>query len=165
MRRILSLLIVFLLVTLIAVPAFATSISNLVLCMREDDDTPVPGAVFDIYQVGIQDQNGELILNEEFENYPIDVNAVGQDTSPQAMALFAFAKYDKLEPLGTITTTSTGYTSLESLAPGLYLIGGYPLEHDGYIYHTEPQLLSLPQKDASTGEILTDPILKIKFSS
>ena len=164
MRRILSILFLILILAMFLVPVSAESSTNLVLRMWEKDD-PIPGATFEIYRVGAMSESGKLVLSDKFKSYPVDLNAHGEDTSPQAAVLYAYARKDGIAPIDTAVTNESGHAVTDSLTDGLYMIAGQPFEYEGYIYQTKPQLILLPQNDIETGEILKEPILAMKFSS
>lgn len=164
MRRILSILFLIVILAMFLVPVSAERSTNLVLRMWEKDD-PIPGATFEIYHVGAMSQSGKLVLSDKFKSYPVDLNAHGEDTSPQAAALYAYARKDGIAPIDTAITNESGHAVTDSLTDGLYMIAGQPFEYEGYIYQTKPQLILLPQNDIETGEILEEPILMVKFSS
>ena len=163
MRRILCLLLTVLLLAALAVPASAEDTTNLTLRLR-DGQTPVSGAVFEIYLVGTGDDDGNLVLTGSFADYPVDPNAGGEDGSSQAAALYGFARKDGLIPDAVASTDNTGMAHVNNLKAGLYLIAGQPLVQGAFRYHTEPQLILLPQKDPISGLVMRNPVLQIKFS-
>ena len=162
MRRILTLLLAVLTLAALAVPAAAADETDLVLRL-EDGNVPLSGAKFELYRVGEKKQDA-LVLTGKFAAYPVDLNTPGEDRSAQAEALYGFARKDGLTPDKVLRTDALGTAVAEDLAPGLYLLGGEPLEQGGSRYNTEPQLILLPQKDPATGAVLDSPVLNVKFS-
>lgn len=163
MRKIVSLILAVMLVAALVLTASAAGATDLRVSLV-DENTPVVGATFEIYLVGQREADGDLILTGSFADYPVDLNAVGEDSSEEASALYGFAKMDGLAPDVTVTTGETGIALAEDLADGIYLIAGLPCEFNGVIYNTEPQLLVLPWMDAITGELDEEPVLQVKFS-
>lgn len=163
MRRILILLLSVLLVAALAAPAFAADTTNLVILLEEDGRT-LPGAEFEVFRVGEAAVDGTLKLTGTFARYPVELKNAGEDTSAQAAALYGFAKKDGLNPDAVAITNSHGTALVTALPSGLYLVAGRPLVSGGFLYHTEPQLILLPQADPVTGEILKNPVLRVKFS-
>lgn len=164
MRRIISIFLLAIVLVMMAFSVSAESSTNLILRMWEKDN-PIPGATFEIYRVGAMSADGKLVLSDEFKSYPVDLNDHGEDTSPQAAILYAYARKDGIKPIDTTVTNESGHAVTDSLKDGLYMIAGQPFEYDGYRYQTKPQLLLLPQNDLETGEVLKEPILMVKFSS
>ena len=161
MRRTLTLLLAVLLLAAVALPARAEQSTDLSIRLVYGRD-PLPGGIFDIYRVGEENARGELSLTGAFAGYPVDLNGAGEDTGAQAAALYAFAQRDALTPDIQVTTGQQGIAVVNDLQPGLYLVAGQDLVADGYRYRTEPQLILLPQKDPSTGAVVTDLTLRMK---
>ena len=163
MRKIIPILLAVTLLLTLNVTVSAENKTNLTLSLV-DQQTPVVGVTFEIYRVGEQDSQGASKLTGKFAHYPVEINGMGEDTSGEANALFAFAKRDHLTPEAVIQTGAEGTATVMDLTPGVYLIGGLPCRFHGVVYNTEPQLLILPQMDAVTGEVDPDPVLQVKFS-
>jgi hypothetical protein len=153
----------FLLIAALAIPVGAQAFTTLVLYML-DDGAGLPGVVFEIYRVGSQSESGELVLEGDFAEYPVILGEDPSDMSAQAAALYAFAKRDDCAPAAFLKTNVIGIAEAADLEAGLYLIGGRPQVHNGYLYHTEPQLIALPYRDPVTGLIMPKPELRVKYS-
>lgn len=162
MRRILTCLLAICLAAMLAVPVFAVHTTDLVIRF-EDGTVGLPGVSFEIYQVGGLADGEEYVLTGSFAGYPVDIRNASQEAGAAA-ALYAFAKKDQLTPLAVLETDSMGTAVAENLEAGLYLVGGLPKVVNGFLYHTEPQLIALPQADPVTGEMLNNPVLRIKYS-
>ena len=163
MRRILTYILVILLIAALVIPVGAQAFTTLVLYML-DDGAGLPGVVFEIYRVGSQSESGALVLEGDFAGYPVVLEDDPSGLGPQAAALYAFAKRDGRAPTAIVKTNTIGTVEAANLEAGLYLIGGRPQVHNGYLYHTEPQLIVLPYRDPITGLIMPRPELRMKYS-
>ena len=163
MRRILTYILAILLIAALVIPVGAQAFTTLVLYML-DDGTGLPGMVFEIYRVGSQSEAGALVLEGDFAGYPVVLEDDPSGLGPQAAALYAFAKRDGRAPTTIVKTTAVGMVEVANLESGLYLIGGRSQVHNGYLYHTEPQLIVLPYRDPITGLIMPRPELRMKYS-
>lgn len=163
MRRILPLFLAIAMLAALAVPAAAETLSHPALVFQ-DGDTSISGAVFEIWRVGEAKTDGTLVLTGKFAAYPVKPGSLGEDSSAEAAALYAYAKKDGITPDTTATTNANGVAAARNLASGLYLFAGQSVVSGGYRYHTEPQLLLLPQTDPTTGAVLEAPVLKVKFT-
>ena len=163
MRRILPLILSVMLLAMLVLPASAQGTEALSLRMK-DDNTALEGVRFELYRVGTQNTQGDLMFTGAFADYAVNPDGSGADTSAQANALFAFAKKDSVTPDVAVATQSNGVAYADGLQEGLYLVAGLPFQLNGFQYETEPCLILLPMKDQITGETQRNPVLDVKFS-
>lgn len=119
----------------------------------KDQEKPIEGALFQMYQVGDVSENGEFTLTGAFAAYPVvieDLDSAGWKTL--AETLYGYAKRDQLLPVDEAETDAYGALKFpdqqEHLTAGLYLIVGKKHIQNGKIYTAEPFMAWLPDKNA-----------------
>lgn len=119
----------------------------------KDQEKPITGAVFQMYQVGDISENGEFTLTGEFAAYPVVIEDL-DSTGWKALAetLYGYAKRDQLISVDEAETDAYGALKFpeqqEHLTAGLYLIAGKRHIQNGKIYTAEPFMAWLPDKNA-----------------
>ena len=158
MRRFLSILlaVVFLVAAAVPVSAKNAGTSELVIHLK-DGSTPLKGAKIEIFKVGEERRNGQLVLVGEFASYPVTWDDSVADT------LYSYAKMNAIDPDITVEIGSEGKILVPDMEAGLYLITGLPFRFGGFQYQIESQLVLLPQKNPATGEMLGTTECHLKF--
>lgn len=117
-----------------------------------NNETPLVGAQFDLYQVASANEYQEFALVETFAEYPVSID--GLDSAgwwELASTLEGYVQRDDIVPLDSGTTDEQGLLSFpkqqETLKPGLYLVLGHSLVQGRRIYTPQPFMVVLPDLD------------------
>ena len=135
-----------------------------------DNNIPIVGAEFSIYQVADLDKRGNLVVTEQFEKY--NVNIVDSDEESWkslSLTLEGYILRDKLKPTDTKETNEHGLAHFPNkakrLTPGLYLTMSTRHTVDDIIYESFNFMLLMPTKDHSTDKWSYDISVTPKYSS
>ncbi len=143
-------LVFFLCFWLTPMSSAAAADGTLTLICKEQD-TVLPDMPWKLYRVGDYHANGELVLDDDFADYPVsgklDTTAAVQDA---ADTLANLAAVDAIPPLATGKTDANGTVSFAPLETGVYLITGKPVVVGEKRYIPAPALLHLTTEDGST---------------
>lgn len=118
----------------------------------EYDETPIPGARFDVYHVADLSEDLLLTLTAPFAATGLDLN--GMDARALQEAAEAMAKYvedEEVPVVDHVVTDQKGLADVHDLTAGAYLVIGYPTTMDDRIHYSSPQIVILPMQDGETG--------------
>lgn len=135
----------------------------------EHDKKPVSGVQFDLYRVADVTGDAGFTLAGDFKDYPVSVSDLTADEWKKlAETLSAYVSRDRLTPLDSGKTDADGNLSFPAqqtgLKAGLYLVAGHQQVQDGYIYTTEPFLVSLPDQDTAGNAWTYDVTVTPKYT-
>lgn len=105
--------------------ASAEDAGKVTLLCKTTDGIIMDGMHWDIYKIGIRDNNDNYVLQEEFENYPVSL--VDRSTSAMtdaAETLENYAEVDAIVPFASGDCDQYGELSFGNLEKGLYLLTG-----------------------------------------
>ena len=119
-KKILSISLIFVMVMLLlAGSAHAENLGIINFnAINSSNGSPVENLEVSIYQVSIQDEDGNFLFNIGFESCGIDINDLSEENLEN---LKNYAK-SNAEPLFTKTTNVNGKFVLENLELGVYLL-------------------------------------------
>lgn len=134
------------------------------------DGTPLTGAQFDIFLVGLVDTAGNVTVTERFARYPVVISTSGDaDWKTMATTLEGYVRRDGLTPTDSTSTNSYGMASFPSgenaLPQGLYLVLGQRHTQNGRHYDASPFLVLLPTLDSETDAWAYEVIANAKYES
>lgn len=117
-------------------------------------ETAIPNAEFSLYRVADIDEAANFTLGRNFSAYSGKLtgrNAAEWDAVAEALA--KLTQDQKIAAAATGKTDAGGQVKFsEGLKPGLYLAICRETEYEDNIYSARPALVSLPNKDADSGE-------------
>lgn len=121
-------------------------------------ETEIPGAVFDIYKIGVfvTDTYYELTgaFKDAFSIEELTDDYEGWDALAAEMS--AFADGNGVAPTASSETNEYGLAVFEDLSAGLYLVVGRDAEYNGIRYCSLPFIVSVPARDAATGSFINN---------
>lgn len=128
----------------------------------EQDGHPIREAVFKLYHVAEMSEELKYTLTEDFAKYQVELNGLDSEGwSSMASQLASYAAADKIEPVATLTTDSSGRTGTVSGLSGLYLLVGTRGKSDGKYYSPEPVFVTVPSmnwlKDRWEYDVVVSP--------
>lgn len=135
-----------------------------------DGETALAGAQFDLYRIASVDEYGELTLEKQCEQFPVNLNkATKEDWKTLASTLEGYVLRDNIMPSASGKTDERGQLMFDNkngkLTTGLYLVLGQRLEQGNSLYEATPFVVMLPgmeeQANAWTYEVTVSP----KFES
>ncbi len=134
----------------------------------DDNEKPLVGAQFSIYQVATVDEAGKLSVTEAFEQFPVDIKGRDDDAwKALASTLEGYVLRDGVTPTDSSATDEEGNltfpTSGKHLEQGLYLVLGQRLTQDGCYYDASPFMVMLPAQDAENNDWLYEVTVSPKF--
>lgn len=119
----------------------------------------IADAEFRLYKVATPNNSGSFDLTGDFAGYDVNLSS-----TTAAETLQYYVERDKMDPLATKKTDSTGKIVYGDLEPGVYLILGDRFERDNKIYTPQPVLLSVPGKNPDGNKPLWDVTVHAKYS-
>ena len=151
LQRAFAIALVFISLTFMAFPAFAgesagnaRQSASLSVYFGEDGNG-FADVKFDIYKVADITASGEYAPTDEFEAYPVELEAqTASQMRVLAQTLAAYVSRDGLQPMYSDLTGQDGYAVFQELSDGLYLVTGGQYSADGYVYTPEPVLVNIP---------------------
>lgn len=102
-------------------------------------------ATFRLYRIADLSGEEELSYIGAFSNLSLDAEAL----SNEALNLYTRVENQGILPEYTMITDSQGMASVDSVAPGAFLLVGDPVRFNGFTYHVDKQVIFLK------GETLT----------
>lgn len=105
----------------------------------------IPEATFRLYRIADLSGEEELSYIGAFSNLSLDAEAL----SNEALNLYTRVENQGILPEYTMITDSQGMASVDSVAPGAFLLVGDPVRFNGFTYHVDKQVIFLK------GETLT----------
>jgi hypothetical protein len=116
------------------------------------DGNPIANEEFELFEFGYFDDNGNLIVSDDFKNYYLDYENITSDNwQDYAEILSAYALRDNISPQCDGETNSNGILVFEEtdskLTDAVYLIVGETVTDGGVRYSCEPFILSLPNEE------------------
>ncbi|MGL5348229.1 MAG: Cna B-type domain-containing protein [Peptostreptococcaceae bacterium] len=111
---------------------------------------------FRLFKVANLSFDNKFIVDDKFENYPIDLSKINDNSQWNALAdtLESYIKVDKIKEDYKSITNNDGVVTFSNLNKGLYLVIGKHSSTDNTIIKTKPFLVSLPSKDPITNEYI-----------
>lgn len=113
-----------------------------------DEETPLPGVGFDLYQIADMDQEARFTLLSAFAGFDGDINALENAAQWQEAAVYMQQAAANLSPDMSATTGEDGLVKFDALQPGLYLVTGKPVEIIPWAYTFSPFIVSIPTRNA-----------------
>lgn len=118
----------------------------------EYDETPIPGARFDVYHVADLSEELVLTLTEPFAETGLDLNGMdARQLQEAAEDMAKFVENSEVPVVDHVVTNQKGLAMAHDLKAGAYLVVGYPTTMDDRIHYSSPQLVILPMQDGATG--------------
>ena len=156
MKKLLSLLLCFVIAFICITPAFADGRDCSLTIIYRDDKTPIDGAKVSIYRVGEADGD-RYVLCDDFRNDPVNLDISSDSASnATAFALYGCAVMNGRTPVGTGTTSEKGIVYFGNLEEGLYLITVNGVLFNGNYYGMSAYLVTLPGIDEETKDVVYD---------
>lgn len=123
-----------------------------------NDKKPISNTIFRLYRVGEISEDAKFTLSEEFVNYNIDLDAINEKSKWNEVAdtLATYIQVDKIKSHSEYLTKEDGIIRFDNLKIGVYLVVGDTGNVDGSTIKTKPFLVSLPNKNDSTGDWIYD---------
>ncbi len=111
---------------------------------------PMAGSNFKIYKIADVDEEGEYTVVDAFSSYNV-VFAPGDQAGWQAtaLALYGYARRDGIEPVTDGDTNGFGVLKVDNIGRGIYLVAGGDSEFGGYVYESEPFIVSIPRRSGN----------------
>ena len=166
----LSLLLVFMLLPVSALAAGRIDLDQDVglTITYQDHETPLSGAVFNIYLVATVNAYGELETTEQFKIFNVDIPGKADDTwRALASTLEGYVLRDNIVATDSGKTDRNGQiafpTGGKRLTAGLYLVLGERHTQDGYRYDATPFMVMLPSLDKENNVWSYDVAVSPKF--
>lgn len=83
----------------------------------------IEGINVNLYKVGTVNEDGSMYLKDEFEKYGVSLDGINTGSNQAAAkALETYLIRDKVAPIRTMVTDSSGHAVFDSLELGVYLI-------------------------------------------
>lgn len=137
----------------VEVPVFDITRTNNLTIEYEYDETPIPGARFDIYHVADLSQDLVLTLREDFVATGLDLNGLEAQALQEAAEVMAkYVEDTEIPVVDHLVTNEKGLALAHDLPAGAYLVVGYPTTMEDRIHYSSPQLVILPAQDPETLE-------------
>lgn len=116
----------------------------------KDGDTILPNLTWKLYRVGNYRSDGELLLEGDFADYPVNGKlTTTAEVQDAADTLANLTVVDAIAPLATGKTDQSGAVTFGSLETGAYLITGKPVVVGNKRYIPAPSLLYLTEESGS----------------
>lgn len=114
-----------------------------------DGARAITGAEFLIYKLGAFDENGQLTVQNEFANYPVEIDLSDDPASRNtALTLEGYILRDELAPYDRCKTDINGIAAFpnekDSLKPGAYLVVSADFVENDTAYISLPFIAVLP---------------------
>ena len=143
-----------------SLPVLATEENSLTI-QYENDGEKMVNAPFSIYLVAWKNENGQLVVAEDFTKYHINISD-DQTTWPAlASTLVAYAAMGRISPVRQGCTDQTGTLRFSNLSDGIYLVEGALHQQSEKYFTAEPALIQLPGT-SSAGVIRRDVTISPK---
>lgn len=136
------------------ITAVAAGGYELTLHLEVDDQVPLQGVLYYLYQVGERTgDKGNYIytLTEAFQDYEINLNELdlwndtAQSLEDEASELVRYVEDNGIEAAkGPIPTDAKGDATFTDLSPGLYLALGEPMSTGNKSYYPQATLVAVP---------------------
>ncbi len=126
---------------------------------KDDSKKPIQGAEFKLWQVGVFETSGKVVLDPDMEQFAESVtglkniNSVTKDENGATWKAIAETLPGKLtgakiEPdYVSPKTGEDGKTSVEITSMGIYLVTVSTVSQDGYYKYADPFMISVPSLD------------------
>lgn len=116
----------------------------------KDGDTILPNLTWKLYRVGSYSSSGELLLEGDFADYPVNGKlTTTAEVQDAADTLANLTVVDAIAPLSTGKTDQSGAVTFAPLETGAYLITGKPVVVGDKRYIPAPALLYLTEESDS----------------
>jgi hypothetical protein len=116
----------------------------------KDGDTILPNLTWKLYRVGSYSSSGELLLEGDFADYPVNGKlTTTAEVQDAADTLANLTVVDAIAPLSTGKTDQSGAVTFAPLETGAYLITGKPVVVGDKRYIPAPALLYLTEESGS----------------
>lgn len=116
----------------------------------KDGDTILPNLTWKLYRVGSYRSSGELLLEGDFADYPVNGKlTTTAEVQDAADTLANLTVVDAIAPLSTGKTDQSGAVTFAPLETGAYLITGKPVVVGNKRYIPAPALLDLTEESGS----------------
>ena len=116
----------------------------------KDGDTILPNLTWKLYRVGSYSSSGELLLEGDFADYPVNGKlTTTAEVQDAADTLANLTVVDAIAPLSTGKTNQSGAVTFAPLETGAYLITGKPVVVGNKRYIPAPALLDLTEESGS----------------
>ena len=114
----------------------------------QHNNTAIPGADFDLYQVAVSQPGAGYELTQGFAGYNIDLSNLTEEALPAlAEQLAIYVAQGEIAADATKTTDENGAVDFTELPDGLYLLTGKSITIDNVLYIPQPSLVFLPAAD------------------
>ena len=126
------------------------------------------GMEFELYRIASVSKDGSYTPTEDFAACAPDLNFTDQQQwrdlaafLPAYIGRNSIGFYDKSssDTEGKVHFSSDG----RRLLPGLYFISGRVTQDEDKLYIPQPVIISLPGRDAESGDWIYDPVINAKF--
>lgn len=136
----------------------------------QDGNTPLVGAVYDIFLVATVDEYGELTTAKDFAQFNVNIRGENDEAwRTLASTLEGYVLRDAVPPTDSGKTNDKGLVSFPTgekhLIPGLYLVLGQRHTQDGFYYDASPFIVMLPGLDKEANAWVYDVSANAKFNS
>lgn len=117
---------------------------NVLTVECRDNDVVLSDMGWDIYKVADFGPNNTYLPVNEFAGYNVNLNGLTtSEIVSAAEVLEAYVHVDRLKPLSSGVTDSSGIVEFENLSYGLYLLSGSDVTINGTYYLPAPSLVRL----------------------
>lgn len=111
----------------------------------------------EFYLYHVADLNDNIYeLSGDFEDCPVDLNELMEDSTNAASTLAAYVQTYNLTPSKQQKTSENGVAVFDTLDAGLYLVIGEDCTQGDVVYKTTPFLVSLPYYDQAEDQLHYD---------
>lgn len=112
-------------------------------------DKPVSKIGFNLFRVADVSGDGEYTLSGDFKNYSVSLENLNSNDKLTDLAntLETYAQRDKLSPVASGETNSSGILNFTGQKTGLYLVTGNKHTLNGDVYTIQPFIVSMPSKN------------------
>lgn len=130
------------------------------------DDNPIENEEFELFEFARVSDNGDMIVDEEFDDYSVDFENMTEDNwKDYAEIITAYAQRDDITPECSGETDDNGIIvfseSNSNLTDAVYLVVGETVDDGNTRYSCEPFFLSLPA--VQDGEYVYDETVNPKI--
>ena len=129
-----------------------------------DEDLPLVGVGFYLYQIAFVNEYGEYTLTNDFSAYNVDIESMDDAVwKTLSSTLEGYILRDKVVPTYSQLTDENGIASFDDIDVGLYLVMGDQYEQNNYLYEVDAYIVQLPSLDKQDNEWIYDVKSKPKF--
>lgn len=127
------------------------------------DGEELEGVKVELFKLADVDAKGDVELSESFSDYRISLKGVSGEEgwNDVASTCAGYVVADELKAVDSSDTNKSGEAAFNKVEPGLYLVVTEDTAIEGYDYHYDPYIITLPTR-TEKGTLDYNPTLSAK---